>query len=535
MLVNDSGQGILNYEEVPQQFLTPDELYNGLNEANLRRWKEDSRFEKKSARIQAVALGDYFSMWANTAPEGGLVIVGISKDLVFEGCLCLDYNKLNEIEKTGEIYCADAVYSVKRIRIHRDKDGVEDFVLAFRVSYHKSRVVRTSSNHVFIRRADSKFELKTDDEIRQLKADKGEVSFESEPCGLSYPSDFQMQAVEAFTAEVVAKKTWSEAHTVEDVLELMHLGTKNGNTFVPNVACALLFARDPRRVTPGCRIRFLRFESEEEGTGDKWNATKDEFIDGTIPQQIERADALLKSQLRAFSRLGTGGKFFTSLEYPEFAWHEAIVNGCCHRAYGNGMKNTPVFVKMFDDRLEIESPGPFPQFVTPDNIYEMHVPRNPYLMDALYYLKHVKCAHEGTRRMRTEMKNMELPTPEFAQDEVGHALVRVTLRNSINQRKVWVDSDVVELLGTQIARTLNELEKRCINFCAEHGQISVSEAQRLTGIATWHTARNLLDRLVMRGILVRRKRTDIVKDSKARYMLIGSLPEDDKPRKANGI
>lgn len=57
------------------------------------------------------------------------------------------------------------------------------------------------------------------------------------------------------------------------------------------------------------------------------------------------------------------------------------------------------------------SPGGFPPFVTPQNIYEVHHPRNPTLMQAMAYLDYVKCAHEGTRRIRQTMADMELPTP----------------------------------------------------------------------------------------------------------------------------
>ena len=111
--------------------------------------------------------------------------------------------------------------------------------------------------------------------------------------------------------------------------------------------------------------------------------------------QIHKAEGVLKSQLRTFSRLGEGGKFFTSPEYPEFAWYEAIVNACVHRSYGNGMKNMTIFVKMFDDRLVVESPGAFPAFVTPKNIYDMHNPRNPYLMEGMFYMRFVKCARRA--------------------------------------------------------------------------------------------------------------------------------------------
>ena len=130
---------------------------------------------------------------------------------------------------------------------------------------------------------------------------------------------------------------------------------------------------------------------------------KDIWIDQyPIPRQIVEIEKVLDAQIREFSRLGKDGLFYTAPEYPKAAWYEAIVNACVHRSYG--LKNMNIFVKMFDDRLVIESPGGFPPLVTSENIYDMHQPRNPYLMAALFYLDFVKCANEGTRRMKQVMR-----------------------------------------------------------------------------------------------------------------------------------
>ena len=234
----------------------------------------------------------------------------------------------------------------------------------------------------------------------------------------------------------------------------------------------------PDNYFSGCKIRFLRFEGEVEGTGDAWNTTKDIAIDnGSIPHQIQRADEVLTAQLREFSRLGKDSKFYLAPEYPKDAWYEAIVNACVHRSYEQRTMN--IFVKMFDDRLEIESPGAFPPFVTPENIYEMHKPRNPRVMDAMFYLDFVKCAHEGTRRIRDSMVNFNLPNPEFAEKKLLTPLVRVTLRNNVKQRKVWKDKDASHIVTDAIWKTLTEHERHIINFIAEYGSIGVSQVPEI--------------------------------------------------------
>ena len=238
---------------------------------------------------------------------------------------------------------------------------------------------------------------------------------------------------------------------------------------------------------------------------------------------------LLSSQLREFSKLGEDGKFYTAPEYPLEAWYEAIVNACVHRSYG--LKNMNIFVKMFDDRLVIESPGGFPPFVTPENIYTSHHPRNPQLMRAMFYLDFVKCANEGTRRMRDTMQPMKLPLPRFEQKEVaaGYNSVRVTLRNNRKQRKEWVDSDVSRFITPELAKRLTQDETRVLNFVVEHGSINVSECQRLLPhIKTWHTVKKLLVQLAESKILNYEHRKDIERDPDACFKLSSLLKENGK-------
>ena len=344
---------------------------------------------------------------------------------------------------------------------------------------------------------------------------------ELEPCELKYPADFEHEIIRAFTDSFRTSRGLTALQSDEEILVLRHLGVIHRGRFVPNVAAALLFATDPRSVIPGGRVRFLRFEGTEEGSGARFNATKDIWIEGPIPYLIVRTEQIVEAQVRDFTRLGKDGKFFTAPEYPKEAWYETIVNACVHRSYG--LKNMSIFVKMFDDRLVVESPGGFPPLVTPQNIFDMHSPRNPHLMDALYYLQFVKCAHEGTRRMRDRMAAMNLPGPEFTQKEenVGHALVRVTLRNNIAHRKVFVDSDAVKLVGEAIFKDLTEHERLVINYLAENHEINVSQTQRLTA-RTWPMAKRLLSGLVKRGVLFETRRRNLERDPWARFRLKGS-------------
>jgi len=136
--------------------------------------------------------------------------------------------------------------------------------------------------------------------------------------------------------------------------------------------------------------------------------------------------------------------------------------------------------------------------------------------------------------MRAEMQGMNLPAPIFRQTEsgVGFSQVQVTLRNHVKQRKVWVDSDVASALGEALAGSLSNEEKRVINFLAEHRKINVTQCHKLNpGLAKWHSAKRLLDRLVAKGVLKHIHSATVKRDNKAHYVLHRTFQSINAPTK----
>jgi len=507
---------LLLFEQDPIELRTVDELFAGLDQDLIRRLDEDRRVERKGPGVHASALAEYLVLFANNPPDGGVLLVVVEDDGTVTGCQGLPIERRNALERAGDTHTTGSKYEVRAVPVQTATE-TPGFVLAFRGHYSVGRLIETTKGDAFIRRGDSKKRL-SDAEKRELRASRGEVSTELESCeGYHFPTDFDDQLLQQFRLSYLQSRGLDiEERTIEEVLELKHLGRRGPARFIPNLACVLLFAKDPLLAVPGCRIRILRFEGERERTGEKYNAVKDYWIDGPVPRLIADSEIAIQSQLRDFSRLGPDGKFYTAPEYPKPAWYEALVNACVHRSYN--LRNMNVFVRMFDDRIEVESPGGFPGIVTAENIYEFHEPRNPFFMEAMYYLRFVKCAKEGTKRMRDTMKELALPAPEFSQAGSSYDLVRVILRNNIKQRKVWIDSNVGSLVGEALFEALSDDERRALNFVAENAKIGVSQLQRLTG-RSWPAAKKILDGLVQRGILEHHVRTALDRDPKAHYSL----------------
>jgi ATP-dependent DNA helicase RecG len=273
----------------------------------------------------------------------------------------------------------------------------------------------------------------------------------------------------------------------------MRLGRVRDGRFVPNNVCALAFAKDPRQVFPGSYVHFLRYNGTEEGSGKGYNVSKDRMIEGTIFEIIRDTAATLGANLREFTAFKSG-KFYQSAEYPYDAWYELLVNACAHRSYH--AKTRPIFVKMFDDHLVVESPGGFMPSVTPENFF--HKPRNTFWMFVLREFGEVRCISEGTKRIKRELKDANLPAIEYFADQ---NTVRATIFNDVANRTNALDSEAYRTLGESIAFSLDPDERRIVNYIIEHGRINASDALRILSTTYWHTANAKLKRLVARGIL----------------------------------
>ena len=128
-----------------------------------------------------------------------------------------------------------------------------------------------------------------------------------------------------------------------------------------STAAILLFGKVPQKFFPRARVRFIRYEGVEEKFGAEMNVIKDVIFKGTILKMVRDSIAYLDTQIKEKTYLGANGTFITEEEYPKFVRQEIIVNAVTHRAYS--ITGTDIQIKMFDNRIVVESPGKLPGMV----------------------------------------------------------------------------------------------------------------------------------------------------------------------------
>lgn len=493
------------------QLWTPDDIYSVCDQGVIERFSEDGRVERKRVEISQKDLADYLSMWANTQPHGGIVFIGVSKEGNILGCKKTPTSHMNDLEAVRRL-CPDARHDFKKVAV-TNHDGEIDYVLVLRVHYRPDKLVETVDGSAFVREGEAKRRL-SEAEKREIRLNKGELDCETERVPLQFPDEFDMELMSMYRSAYIFKRNLAQRYTLEDIFLLSKFGMRTAQGFVPNLACAVLFAKDTRTILPGAFIRVLRYEGIEEQFGQKMNTVADHVVDGPLPLQIAEAEKIINPQVRNFTRLGKDGRFSTSAEYPKDVWFEALVNAAVHRSYN--LKNMNIFVKMFEDKMVIESPGTFMPPTTPASVYDAHNPRNPNLMWGMYYFDFVQCAFEGTRRMRNGMRESSLPDPVFIQKEAGIFSVSVILKNDIDHRKSFVRTEAMAVIDPLVFENLSSDEKLIVNCLAEGKPLNVTDAMDIVR-RDWRSTKKIFDKLEASGIVARREGKD--RDKNRRYYL----------------
>jgi len=183
------------------------------------------------------------------------------------------------------------------------------------------------------------------------------------------------------------KESLDESHIpVETLLENMKLMVDGKCT----LAGLLLFGKKPQYKRPSFVVKAVSYVGNDPA-GSEYRDSRD--IEGTIPQVYKASIAFLINNLRMlqqeqdFNSIGI-------LEIPKVALEEAVINALVHRNYYIA-SNIRLFV--FDDRVEIKSPGKLPNTLTVESIqYGIHIERNPIIVSFLRDFEGVPYRGVGT-------------------------------------------------------------------------------------------------------------------------------------------
>jgi ATP-dependent DNA helicase RecG len=246
----------------------------------------------------------------------------------------------------------------------------------------------------------------------------------------------------------------------------------HGNEEKITRAALLLFSPDQKRWNPGGGIDFTRFESPSSQRPGRENVVERIRIERPLLQLVHESFEVVGKHIKekkTFHDLFTVEKY----EYPFFAWKEAILNAVIHRDYS--IQGSPIEILMYDDQLEIRSPGLLPEPLSLAHISMKergHISRNPLISRVFSEMGYITERGRGILGIFEDMENNNLSPPEFREEGF---LFCVALKNT----PVFDEKTQAWLMSFSDLH-LNIRQKRILAWAFNHGyRFSSRDYQKL--------------------------------------------------------
>lgn len=228
-------------------------------------------------------------------------------------------------------------------------------------------------------------------------------SFDARACVDARLSDLSLDLfTNTYRPMAIDAETIEENHrSIEH--QLASLRFFDANRDCATYAGLILFAKDPLHWLPNAFVQYVRFDGIDMGAdvsvekrfqGDLLSVVRDlkSFVGLLTTTRPVRSSSLEEVQVA---------------DYPEIAIREFLMNALLHRSYE---MPAPVRVSQFDDRIEIQNPGPLYGAARPENFPRQTSYRNPVIAEAMRTLGAINRFGRGIERAQSVLaKNRNLP------------------------------------------------------------------------------------------------------------------------------
>jgi len=334
----------------------------------LIRQGESSQVEFKSAAVRPEKVAREIVAFANY--QGGILLIGVEDDGVISGVSRPDME-----EWIANITRHQIIPALNLLTLTIDIQG--QIIWVVEIPKGSDKPYQTIDGKYWIR-VGSTNRIASKEELSRLFQQSGLVHFDIAPVVDSYFKDLDLSAISSYY------QTYYEipfadlsATEQENILHNADILTQSEGQTVTTVGGLLLFGKQPQRRLPQAAITFAVFKGMEMTT----ELIDKKEITGTLPELIDKTVDLVQLLVPVSSYI-EGNQRQENILIPRQVIREAIVNAVAHRDYSISQRK--IMVYLFQDRLEITSPGQLPNTLTLDKIrYGNSAPRNMFLVKYL--------------------------------------------------------------------------------------------------------------------------------------------------------
>jgi len=409
---------------------------------------------------------------------GGKLVMGVDDEGVITGIAEEKIEQLLEyIDKA--IYEATSPSIIPRVYTQRFGDKA---VLVIEIAPGMNKPYYRSSEGIekgtYIRLGRSTLRA-TKEIIEELSWQSRGIDYECLPMRKASLKDLDREKIKYF---LKIRKNKDTVEPSDHLLRAYNLIVDEQTGSFPSIAGILLFSNAPQRYLSEAMIICSHFLGT---SGRDTLATVD--CEGTLFEQFNQAYGFILSRLyRSFTIQGPRREEI--LEIPEKAIREALLNALVHRNYHI---MAPIKIAIYDDRIEIFSPGQFPGPMQTDHL-KMGVTylRNPAICKIFREAGYIEKLGTGLLTIFSSYEERQLKTPELIE---GENFVKCIL-----PRKSQDPSEEAE----KVLELFNETE-----------EISIQEVMQGLSLSRASAGRRLKE-LVEKGCIVRSGHTKAVRYKK---------------------
>lgn len=430
--------------------------------------------------------------------DGGVLALGVSDSGKIQ-----DLNTLGEKLSNYRNLVVDFIEPFCNVEVE-EVEIEANLLFLYHVEHDIERIFKRKDNENIYLRVDDKNRLLDRNAVRALEYDKQIRKFEDE-----LEPDFNFDDLDIKLVERYKEKLNYKGELL-DLLVKRHLAVKKEGVYKIKKAGILLFAKDPEKYITSASLRYIRYEGDDAKVGTEHNVVKDERFETSIPRIIGSVKNFLKASLKDYYFLNLEqGRFNKVPEYPEDAWLEGIVNALCHRSYN--VQGSSIYIKHFDNRIEISNSGPLPAQVTVENIRTERYARNPRIARALEDMGFVRQLNEGVSRIYQSMEKSMLSTPEYIEKNGNVYLI---LRNKISNHTKTIPDNILKTIQDNWS-SYNDTQRKIIQHLFYHNQATITELVDVAGIND-KTVRLYLNHFIDNDKILERL-SEKLRDKNAKY------------------
>ena len=341
---------------------------------------ENSGVEFKEEGISTTDLAEEIVAFSNF--KGGAILIGVNDEGSILGV------ERNDLEEWVMNICRDIVKPAIIPYYEQTKMDEGQIVAVVKIDQGVSKpyyVERGGRKRYLIRVGSTKREA-TREELGRLFQEAGIVHYDSTPIFGSSIDDLDWLKLKEYFLNTRGVDIEQMKSRINQLLVNTELMVRREEKIFPTAAGILLFGKIPQKFLPQSGITAVKFKGKEMDYGMEDRKE----VEGALPVQVEDAIAFVKRNTKVSSDIETEGvKRKDRPEYPVAVIREAVVNAVVHRNYSIVGSKVQLFI--FEDRLEIRSPGKLPNAVNLDRIKAgCSSFRNPILVGFMQHYGYVE-------------------------------------------------------------------------------------------------------------------------------------------------